>query len=66
MFRIIRVLLALDTFFEPLDDRFHWNHLSYFRLLVVVIAGIGDGGMSPTSIGLWTSRTTGRVLTTSS
>jgi hypothetical protein len=38
MFRIIRVPLALDKFFRPLEQHFHWNHFSYFRLLVVVIA----------------------------
>jgi hypothetical protein len=38
MFRIIRVPLPLDKFFRPLEQHFHWNHFSYFRLLVVVIA----------------------------
>jgi hypothetical protein len=38
MVRIIRVPLALDKFFRPLEPRFHGNHFSYFRLLVVVIA----------------------------
>jgi SRSO17 transposase len=38
MFRIIRVPAALDNFFQPLERRFHWNHFTYFRLLVVTIA----------------------------
>ena len=38
MFRIIRVPAALDDFFQPLEQRFHWNHFIYFRLLVVTIA----------------------------
>jgi DDE superfamily endonuclease len=38
MFRLIRVPLALEKFFQPLEERFHWNHFIYFRLLVVVIA----------------------------
>jgi hypothetical protein len=38
MFRTIRVPLALDKFFRPLERHFHWNHFSYFRLLVVVVA----------------------------
>jgi hypothetical protein len=38
MFRIIRVPAALDNFFHPLEQRFHWNHFIYFRLLVVTIA----------------------------
>jgi SRSO17 transposase len=38
MFRIIRVPAALDNFFHPLEQCFHWNHFIYFRLLVVTIA----------------------------
>ena len=38
MFRIIRVPLALDKFFQPLERHFRWNHFSYFRLLVVAVA----------------------------
>jgi SRSO17 transposase len=38
MFRIIRVPLALDKFFQPLERHFHWNHFSYFRMLVVAVA----------------------------
>jgi SRSO17 transposase len=38
MFRIIRVPAALDNFFQPLERHFHWNHFTYFRLLVVTIA----------------------------
>jgi hypothetical protein len=37
MFRIIRVALAMDKFFRPLERHFHWNHFKYFRLLVVTI-----------------------------
>jgi DDE superfamily endonuclease len=38
MFRIIRVPPVLDKFFQPLEWHFHWNHFTYFRLLVVTIA----------------------------
>jgi len=38
MFRIIRVPAGLDNFFQSLEQCFHWNHFSYFRLLVVTIA----------------------------
>jgi hypothetical protein len=38
MFRIIRVPPSLDKFFRPLKGHFHWNHYTYFRLLVVTIA----------------------------
>jgi hypothetical protein len=38
MVRIIRVPAALDNFFQPLEQRFHWNHFIYFRWLVVTIA----------------------------
>jgi SRSO17 transposase len=38
MFRIIRVPPSLDKFFRPLKGHFHWNHDTYFRLLVVTIA----------------------------
>jgi SRSO17 transposase len=38
MFRIIRVPPSLDKFFRPLQGHFHWNHHTYFRLLVVTIA----------------------------
>jgi hypothetical protein len=38
MFRILRVPPALDKFFQPLARHFHWNHVTYFRLLVVTIA----------------------------
>ena len=31
MFRIIRVLSALDKFFRPLHGHFHWDHFTYFR-----------------------------------
>ncbi len=38
MFRIIRVPPSLDKFFQPLQGHFHWDHFTYFRLLVVTIA----------------------------
>ena len=38
MFRIIRIPSALDKFFQPLKGHFHWDHFTYFRLLVVAIA----------------------------
>jgi SRSO17 transposase len=38
MFRIIRVPPSLDKFFRPLRGHFHWDHFTYFRLLVVIIA----------------------------
>jgi SRSO17 transposase len=38
MFRILRVPPALDKFFQPLHGHFHWDHFTYFRLLVVTIA----------------------------
>jgi len=38
MFRIIRVPAGLDNFFQSLERCFHWNHFSYFHLLVVTIA----------------------------
>jgi hypothetical protein len=38
MFRIIRVPSALDKFFRPLHGHFHWDHFTYFRLLVLIMA----------------------------
>jgi SRSO17 transposase len=38
MFRIIRVPPTLDKFFQPLKGHFHWNHFTYFRLLVLTMA----------------------------
>jgi hypothetical protein len=38
MFRIIRVPPSLDKFFQPLHGHFHWNHFTYFRLLVLTMA----------------------------
>jgi hypothetical protein len=38
MFQIVRVPPALDKFFRPLKPRFHWDHYTYFRLLVLVMA----------------------------
>jgi SRSO17 transposase len=38
MFRIVRVPASLDQFFRPLQGHFHWDHFTYFRLLVLTIA----------------------------
>jgi SRSO17 transposase len=38
MFRILRVPPSLDKCFQPLHGHFHWDHFTYFRLLVVTIA----------------------------
>jgi hypothetical protein len=38
MFRIIRVPPSLDQFFRPLHGHFHWDHCTYFRLLVLTMA----------------------------
>jgi SRSO17 transposase len=38
MFRIIRVPPSLDKFFRPLKGYFHWDHFTYFRLLVLGMA----------------------------
>jgi SRSO17 transposase len=38
MFRIIRVPPFLDKFFRPLKGYFHWDHFTYFRLLVLGMA----------------------------
>jgi SRSO17 transposase len=38
MFRLLRVPPSLDKFFQPLHGHFHWDHFTYFRLLVVTIA----------------------------
>ncbi|HXH13112.1 MAG TPA: transposase [Alphaproteobacteria bacterium] len=38
MFRILRVPPSLDKFFRPLRGAFHWDHFTYFRLLVRTIA----------------------------
>jgi hypothetical protein len=42
MFRIIRVPPSLDKFCRSLQGYFHWDHFSYFRLLVVTIAFMWD------------------------
>ncbi len=38
MFRILRVPSSLDKFFRPLQGHFHWDHFTYFRLLVLTMA----------------------------
>jgi hypothetical protein len=41
LFRIIRVPAALDKFFRPLKGRFHWDHVTDFRLLMLALAVMG-------------------------
>jgi len=38
MFRLRRVPPSLDKFFRPLHGHFHWDHFTYFRLLVLTMA----------------------------
>jgi hypothetical protein len=38
MFRIIRVPPILDKFFQPLQGHVHWDHFTYFCLVVVTSA----------------------------
>jgi hypothetical protein len=38
MFRIIRVPPSLDKCFRPLHGHFHWDHVTYVRLLVLTMA----------------------------
>jgi SRSO17 transposase len=38
MFRILRVPPLLNKFFLPLQGHFHWDHFTYFRLLVLTMA----------------------------
>ena len=40
MFRIVRIPARLDTFFHPLQSCFHWDHFTYFRLLVLAMAAM--------------------------
>jgi hypothetical protein len=40
MFRIVRIPPSLDTFFHPLQSCFHWDHFTYFRLLVLAMAAM--------------------------
>jgi hypothetical protein len=38
MFRLIHVPSALDQFFCTMKPHFRWDHWTYFRVLVLVIA----------------------------
>jgi hypothetical protein len=38
MFKIVRFPSKLKSFFDPLQDQFHFNHFQYFRMLILLIA----------------------------
>jgi hypothetical protein len=38
MFKIVRFPSKLKSFFDPLQNQFHYNHFHYFQMLVVLIA----------------------------
>lgn len=38
MFKIVRFPSKLKSFFDPLQNQFHFNHFDYFRILVLLIA----------------------------
>jgi hypothetical protein len=38
MFRIVRFPSKLKTFFDTLQDQFHFNHFEYFQTLVLLVA----------------------------
>jgi hypothetical protein len=38
MFKIVRFPSKLKSFFDPLQNQFHFNHFQYFQMLVVLIA----------------------------
>ena len=38
MFKIVRFPKKLESFFDSLENQFHWNHFQYFRMLVLLIA----------------------------
>ena len=38
MFKIVRFPQKLESFFDSLQNQFHWNHFEYFRMLVLLIA----------------------------
>jgi hypothetical protein len=38
MFRIVRVPSKLKTFFDTLQNQFHFNHFKYFQTLVLLVA----------------------------
>jgi len=37
MFKIVRFPKNLESFFNPLEDSFHWDHFDYFRTLVLLV-----------------------------
>ena len=38
MFKIVRFPKKLESFFDSLQNHFHWDHFEYFRMLVLLIA----------------------------
>ena len=38
MFKIVRFPLKLKSFFDPLQNQFHYNHFQYFQMFVLLIA----------------------------
>lgn len=38
MFKIVRFPKKLESFFDSLENSFHWNHSQYFKTFVVLIA----------------------------
>jgi hypothetical protein len=38
MFKIVRIPSKLKSFFNPLQNQFHFNHFQYFQILVVLTA----------------------------
>jgi hypothetical protein len=36
MFKIVRFPKKLESFFQPLENQFHWDHFEYFRTLVLL------------------------------
>ena len=37
MFKIVRFPKNLESFFDSLESQFHWDHLQYFRTLVLLV-----------------------------
>jgi len=37
MFKIVRFPKKLESFFNSLENQFHWNHFQHFRILVLLI-----------------------------
>ena len=38
MFKIVRFPKKLKSFFDSLENQFHWDHFQYFRMLVLLVA----------------------------